>query len=58
MHVTDYEVKVEADQAEQPPAVFVKVRLHHVLTGVDIERKAVKMIHKSAEFDTTFEIEK
>ena len=32
MHVTDYEVQVEADQAAQPPAVFVKVRLHHVLT--------------------------
>jgi putative redox protein len=51
--------------------VFVKVRLHHVVTGVDIDRKAVAdairlseekycsvgaMLHKSAEFDTTFEI--
>ena len=71
MYVTDYEVQVEADQAAQPPAVFVKVRLHHVVTGVDIDRKAVSdairlseekycsvgaMLHKSAEFDTTFEI--
>ena len=71
LYVTDYEVQVEADQAAQPPAVFVKVRLHHVVTGVDIDRKAVSdairlseekycsvgaMLHKSAEFDTTFEI--
>jgi putative redox protein len=64
-------VQVEADQAAQPPAVFVKVHLHHVVTGVDIDRKAVEdairlseekycsvgaMIHKSAAFDTTFEI--
>ena len=71
MYVTDYEVRVEADQAPQPPAVFVKVRLHHVVTGVDIDRKALEdairlseekycsvgaMIHKTAEFETTFEI--
>jgi putative redox protein len=69
--VTDYEVRVEADQAAQPPAVFTKVRLHHVVTGVDVDRKAVEdairlseekycsvgaMIHKTAEFETTFEI--
>ncbi len=71
MYVTDYEVRVEADQAPQPPAVFTKVRLHHVVTGVDVDRKAVEdairlseekycsvgaMIHKTAEFETTFEI--
>ena len=42
MYVTDYEVQVDADQAAQPPAMFVKVRLHHVVTGVDIDRKAVE----------------
>ena len=71
IYVTDYEVRVEADQAAQPPAVFVKVRLHHLVSGVEIDRKAVEdairlseekycsvgaMIRKSAEFDTTFEI--
>ncbi len=71
MYVTDYEVRVEADQAPQPPAVFEKVRLHHVVSGVDVDRKAVEdairlseekycsvgaMIHKTAEFETTFEI--
>lgn len=71
MYVTDYEVQVEADQAARPPAVFVKVRLHHVFTGVDIDRKAVEdairlseekycsvgaMIRESADFFTTFEI--
>lgn len=70
-YVTDYEVSVEADQSPQPPAVFLRVRLHHVVSGVDIDRKAVEdairlseekycsvgaMIHKSAEFETTFEI--
>ncbi|HLH08589.1 MAG TPA: OsmC family protein [Terriglobales bacterium] len=71
MYVTDYEVQVEADQAPQPPAVFERVRLHHVVSGVDIDRKAVEdairlseekycsvgaMIRKTAEFDTTFEL--
>jgi len=71
MYVTDYEVCVEADQAPQPPTVFEKVRLHHVVTGVEVERKAVEdairlseekycsvgaMIHKTAQFETTFEI--
>ena len=71
MYVTDYEVCLEADQAPQPPAVFQKVRLHHVVTGVEVQRKAVEdairlsgekycsvgaMIHKTAQFETTFEI--
>lgn len=71
MYVTDYEVRVEADQSPQPPAVFERVRLHHLVSGVDIDPKAVEdairlseekycsvgaMIHKTAVFDTTFEI--
>jgi putative redox protein len=71
MYVTDYEVHVEADQAPQPPAVFEKVRVHHVVTGVEVQPKAVEdairlsekkycavgaMIHKTAQFETTFEI--
>src|ERR1700757_2999848 len=35
--VTGYEVRVEADQAERPPQVFTAVRVHHVITGVDVE---------------------
>ena len=69
MYVTDYDVCLEADQAPQPPAVFKKVRLHHVLTGVEVQRKAVEiairlsgekycsaMIHKTAQFETPLEI--
>lgn len=69
--VTGYEVRVEADQAAQPPAVFTKVRLHHVVTGFDVDPKAVEeaihlseekycsvgaMVRKTAEFTTTFEV--
>jgi putative redox protein len=71
MYITDYEVQVEADQAPQPPAVFETIRLHHVISGVDVDQKAVEdairlsdekycsvgaMIRKTAKFDTTFEV--
>ena len=70
-NVNAYEVRVEADQALDPPQVFTKVRIHHVLTGNDIASQAVEdaiklseekycsvgaMVQKSAEFHTTFEI--
>jgi len=35
--VTGYEVRVEADQAERPPQVFVAARIHHIVTGYDID---------------------
>ncbi len=69
--VMGYEVQVEADQAANPPQVFTKVRIRHVLTGHDISTQAVEdaiklseekycsvgaMIQKSAEFHTSFEI--
>ncbi len=69
--VTGYEVKVEADQRQEPPNVFTHVRVHHILTGVDIAPQAVEdairlseekycsvgaMVEKSAELHTTFEI--
>ncbi|HLK34347.1 MAG TPA: OsmC family protein, partial [Terriglobales bacterium] len=41
-HVTGYEVRVEADQAERPPQVFTKVRIHHVVTGYDIDPAAIE----------------
>lgn len=69
--VTGYEVRVEADQVQQAPMVFNAVRIRHVVTGFDVDRKAVEdaihlseekycsvgaMIQKSAAFTTTYEI--
>jgi putative redox protein len=69
--VTAYEVRVEAEQAPNPPQVFTKVRIHHILSGVDVSAQAVEdairlseekycsvgaMVQKSAELHTSFEI--
>jgi len=69
--VTGYEVKVEADQAPNPPQVFTQVRIHHILSGVDISTEALEraihlseekycsvgaMVKLSAEIRSTFEI--
>ncbi len=69
--VSGYEVRVEADQAERPPQVFTVVRIHHVVTGFEIDAAAVEqairlseekycsvgaMIQKTASFHTTHEI--
>jgi len=69
--VTGYEVRVEADQAERPPQVFVAVRIHHIVTGYDIDPAAVSeairiseekycaveaMLKPTATIATTFEI--
>jgi len=69
--VTGYEVRVEADQAERPPQVFTVVRIHHVITGYDVDPAAVQeairlseekycsvgaMVQKTATLQTTFEI--
>ncbi|MBV9086459.1 MAG: OsmC family protein [Acidobacteria bacterium] len=69
--VTGYEVRVEADQAERPPQVFTKCRVHHVVTGHDIDSAAVEegirlseekycsvegMLRHTAQFATTYEI--
>src|SRR5260370_550951 len=40
--VTGYEVRVEADQAERPPQVFTAVRIHHVVTGHEIDAAAIE----------------
>lgn len=70
-NVTAYEVHVEADQASDPPQVFTKVRIRHIITGVSVDRDAVEnaihlsetkycsvgaMVQKSAEFTTSYEI--
>ena len=69
--VTGYEVQVEADQAERPPQGFTTVRIHHAITGFDIDAAAVEqairlseekycsvgaMVQKSASLHTTYEI--
>jgi putative redox protein len=69
--VTDYQVRVEADQAERPPQVFTAVRIHHVVTGIGIDEAALKeairlseekycsvgaMLQKTATFHSTHEI--
>ena len=69
--ITWYEVRVEADQAERPPQVFTDVRIHHVVTGVDIDVAALQeairlsaekycsvgaMVQKTATLHTTYEI--
>jgi len=69
--VTGYEVRVEAEQAPNPPQVFTEVRIHHVITGTDIPSQAVEdairlseekycsvgaMVQRSAELHSTFEI--
>lgn len=68
--VTGYEVRVEADQAERPPQVFTAVRIHHMVTGIDIDPAAIEeairlseekycsvgaMLKHSAAFKTTYE---
>lgn len=69
--LTGYEVRVEADQAERPPQVFTAVRIHHVVTGFEIDVAALQeairlseekycsvgaMVQKTATFQTTYEI--
>lgn len=69
--VTGYEVRVEAEQAERPPQVFTNVRIHHVVTGLEIEPGALQeairlsdvkycsvgaIVRQTASLQTTFEI--
>ena len=69
--ITGYEVRVETDQAERPPQVFTAVRIHHVLTGISIDKIAVEqaiqlseekycsvgaMVKQTAKFETTYEV--
>ncbi|HTQ61838.1 MAG TPA: OsmC family protein [Candidatus Solibacter sp.] len=69
--VTGYEVRVEADQAERPPQVFASVRIHHLITGFELDRTAIEeairlsdekycsvgaMVKQTAMVNTTYEI--
>ncbi|MBZ5646840.1 MAG: OsmC family protein [Acidobacteriia bacterium] len=40
--VTAYEVRIEVDQAPTPPQVFTDVRIHHVITGLNVDPAAVE----------------
>ncbi len=70
-HVTGYEVRVEADQAERPPQVFTDIRIHHAITGYGVDPAAVEeairlseekycsvgaMVKQTAALHTTYEI--
>jgi len=70
-NVTAYEVRVEADQASEPPQVFTKVRIWHIITGTNVSSEAVAsaihlseskycsvgaMVRNTAEFTTSFEV--
>ncbi len=39
--ITAYEVRVEADQVSTPPQVFTEIRVHHIVTGLAVERHAL-----------------
>jgi putative redox protein len=69
--VTGYEVRVEADQSERAPQVFVAIRIHHIVTGHDVDPAAVSeairiseekycsveaMLKHTATITTTFEV--
>jgi putative redox protein len=69
--VTAYEVRVEADQADRPPQVFVEVRTHHIVKGVAIDPRAIEeavrlseekycsvgaMVKHTAKWNTTYEV--
>jgi len=69
--VTGYEVRVEAEQAPDPPQVFTRVRIMHRVSGEDIDPPAIEsaihlsetkycsvgaMISKTAKLVTSFEI--
>ena len=68
--VTGYEVTVEAEQTPDPPQVFTKVRIHHIVSGEVAENALQDAIHLSetkycsvgamvqlsAEIETTYEI--
>jgi putative redox protein len=47
--VTGYEVQVEAEQAERLPQAFVAVRIHHIVSGHDIDPAAVSEAIKISE---------
>ena len=48
--VVDCRVEIEAERADAVPAVFTKIHLHFVVTGVDVKEKQVqRAVELSAE---------
>ncbi len=45
--VSAYEVKVEAEQTPDPPQVFTKVHIHHIVSGEVAENALQDAIHLS-----------
>jgi putative redox protein len=69
--VTAYEVRAEADQPKNDPQIFTAVRVHHIITGREIDPEAVReaialshttygaleaMLPRTVSVVTTFEI--
>ena len=48
-NVTAYEVSVDAEQRQAPPQVFTNVRIHHSITGDDIDPQSVEDAIKLSE---------
>ena len=40
--ISGYEVRVEADQRLEPPQVFTEVRIHHEISGNEIDEQSMK----------------
>lgn len=69
-HVTGYEVVVSAEQREEYPKVFTKLKIHHILRGAVSPEAVERAIHlsetkycsvgamlaRSASIETTYEI--
>jgi uncharacterized OsmC-like protein len=68
--LTDYEIRVEAQQAERRPRQIVTVRIHHIITGEGVDPAAVSeairiaeklcmmqdLLRHTATITTTFEV--
>jgi putative redox protein len=49
-HVTDFQVRAQAEQAIDYPRVFTKIHVEYIIHGVDVDPKAVE---RSIELSTT-----
>ena len=41
-HITDVRAELTAERADAIPAVFTKIHLHFVITGIDLKENQVK----------------
>jgi len=69
--LTDFEIQVEAEQAEDYPKIFTKIKIHFIVHGkninkIDVERaielsetkycSASAMLRKTAQMETSYQI--